>query len=399
MKSDFFLPPELKELPLNVLMCYLIDYCKEKYNDAIINPIRDRWQADSKYYSPEAIIKELGGEDYLKAMKVVDSENMSRFLNSIFSIKGGRDSLKMMLAFIGIYGQVVDYHTYTRDSKFPGLIDPDLKPSIPVMNPCEVYVILEVDQDEVTGSGIEFDLFRKVVELFLWSCADLVAMLIIRKILDSTMPVIVDQWQDCSIFQEFGDSMVFNTPYYNSGRKHGDGTVAFPAIDAKSLVSIWPPFYAPWTPVQPSSDFLEDEVYGKVWVARPFSNARDENVGARIPFEIQKGDYVTLSVPIFIPDDSNATNFVISAVGGGAQAKQSVSIIKGEWQIIHLYDYTETTGEYFDVSFTITTNAPKLLGNILVGTPTLTCEHRLVHKLGEASSEIGMYDKLDLIQG
>ena len=193
--------------------------------------------------------------------------------------------------------------------------------------------------------------------------------------------------------------MVFNTPVYNSGRVHGDGTVAFPAIPEPSLVKSWPPFFAPWTPVQPSSDFINDETYGKCWSAKPFSKSKEKNVGARIPHGVKKGDYVTLSVPVFIPEDSNATNFLISAVGGGAQAKSSISMIRGEWQIIHLYDYAEVDGTFFDVSFTISTKNEFLVGNVLIGTPTLTCDRRLLHVLGESSAEIGMYDKLDLIQG
>lgn len=399
MKSSYFIPPELRKLPLNVVMCMLLDYCTEHYHDAVVNLVRDRWQADAKYYSPEAIIDEIGGKDYLAVMPNSDKEKMSRFLSTIFSIKGGRDSLQMMLALLGIHGQIIDYMTYERDGRFPGIIDPEVRPSIPVVQPCEVYVILEVGQDDVTGNGIEFELFRKVVELFLWTCSDLVAILIIRRILDSTMPVIGDYGHDTNIRQDYGDSLVFNPPYHNSGRRYNDGTVVFPDIPDMNAVSTWPPFLAPWTPVQPSSDYVDDPEYRRCWKVRP-DGSRIKNVAARINHKIVKGDYATLLVPIFVPEDSNVNNIEVALTSAGVEATSRISISKGEWQMVHLYDFSKKDGTYFDISFVISTSSNSLLGEILIGKPEVYFDKRTTYELGDPNNgEIGMYDKLDLIEG
>ncbi|QPB08528.1 hypothetical protein [Vibrio phage Va2] len=393
MKTSMFIPPEIRNLPLNVKVAALMDHCISTYHDKILDPVKYRWQADSEHYSPDSILKEIGGDRYTEAILIKNKTTLSRFLDSLFQMKGSKDSLLMMLSFLGIRAQVIDYFLWSRSQKYPELISDDIRNSVPPMQSCEVYVALEVNQVDLAITGVEIELFQRIVELFLWSCAELKSILIIRTVLDLTIPPNVDSLEMDSCEWLPHDSMVFLGSRYNRGLTYNNGSHYSPNINEYDLIEVWGPNAAPWSPTFPNS-MTEDSYYGEVF------QLHNDNFESFITYHstrpMRAGHRLNIMIPVYIPFgvDLSYMEFQIKNNEDGLYSRTRVSSERNAWQLIRFS--MELSSDTESTTFSIKTilNDLQMDGEILLGRPKIEQELLANHTVGDEVKDIGMYDLL-----
>lgn len=183
-----YLPKKLRSKPLNVRIATLLDYVREKHYESLIQHPSGKWDPDSPAYNANKIIDELNGASYLKYLSDEESKvTMSRILSGLYKIKGTKRALSMILALVGVRGQVVDYFKLQRELRL------DTQQSkIWVtgaegeLQPCEIMVTIEIEI-QTRFSVSQETLLRDLVETFLWSCTKLAAFLVVRYLTDATM--------------------------------------------------------------------------------------------------------------------------------------------------------------------------------------------------------------------
>lgn len=205
--SDY-LPPKLRGKPLYVVVATLLDYIRSVHYETLIQHPSGKWDPDSPAYNANKIIDELNGASYLKYLSDEESKTtMSRLLTGLYRIKGTKRALNMILALVGVRGQVVDYFKLQRELRL------DTQQSKIWMagaegelQPCEIMVTIEIDI-ETRFNVTQETLLRDLVETFLWSCAKLTAFLVVRYTTDLTMTTPISLRETPTIEVDFFDSM------------------------------------------------------------------------------------------------------------------------------------------------------------------------------------------------
>lgn len=213
-----YLPPKLRGKPLSVIVATILDYVRQTHYETLIQHPSGKWDPDSPNYNANKIIDELNGSSYLKYLSDEESKaTMSRILTGLYKIKGTKRALSMILALVGVRGQVVDYFKLQRELRLNTEQSKIwMQGAEGELKPCEILVTIEIEIQTRFNVAQE-TLLRDLVESFLWSCSKLAAFLVVRYVTDLTVSELEEIEVTPHVEVEVVDAMSPLYVKYNTG--------------------------------------------------------------------------------------------------------------------------------------------------------------------------------------
>ncbi|AUR83139.1 hypothetical protein NVP1031O_157 [Vibrio phage 1.031.O._10N.261.46.F8] len=222
--TSYYLPKGIRDLDLNARISVLLDYVRSEHHDSLISHPSGKWDASSPNYDANNIVEELDGQQYLKYIQSgEDLTSLSRMLTGLYNMKGSIRALQMILNILDIKGEIVTYFQVQRQVALgtdQGAIW-EASPDYSALNPCEVIVTLDVDASSGLSTNNE-TILAELLDVYLWSCTKLAAILVIRYVND-TLPTLNQIAVDKEIDKDNDELLPLDAPRYSTGRKYSTG--------------------------------------------------------------------------------------------------------------------------------------------------------------------------------
>jgi hypothetical protein len=162
-QSINFLPENLREQPLFMEFCSILDYVIEKYHYDNVDKLSGFHDVTHEDFDPEVILKQIGGDYFLDFDLNTDQKKaLCLMLSNLYDMKGTKKGLDYIFRLLDLDATVYEWYDVNAGI-YPEITD--------VLDPCEIILDLGLgDHPLLENEEIQF---IALAEYLLWVCVKL----------------------------------------------------------------------------------------------------------------------------------------------------------------------------------------------------------------------------------
>ena len=162
-QSINFLPENLREYPLFMEFCSILDYVVQKYHYDNVDKLSGLYDVTHASFDPDYILGLIGSEYFLSFDLTTDQKKaLCLMLSNLYDMKGTRKGLDYILRLLNLEAQVYEWYDVNA-GVYPDITD--------VLDPCDIILDLGIGDFPLLEDAEES--FITLANYLLWVCVGL----------------------------------------------------------------------------------------------------------------------------------------------------------------------------------------------------------------------------------